>query len=137
MASSPATRRGSLSQCYHCPQNAFFPKLDACMSRSTVLLFTDLFAYIFLGSVSVSRYVPFLLANAAAFTRDGQPLQKPVMHAVIAGQSWVAPAFPYQVKCLHALRQQYHALGTADRESVDSALSGTGCLDLFVMPSKL
>jgi hypothetical protein len=89
------------------------------------------------ASCSVSRYVPFLLANAAAFTRDGQPLQKPVMHAVIVGQSWVAPAFPYQVKCLHALRQQYHGLGAADREAVDSALSGTGCLDLFVMPSKL
>ena len=35
--------------------------------------------------------------------------------------------FPYQVKCLGWIQDQYRALDERDRERVDTLLDGTGC----------
>jgi len=67
-------------------------------------------------------YIPALLANNAAIDAGSDQ-----METTIDGQRWVQPTFPYQAKCLQTLRYNYFALDTADRESVDTVLAGTGC----------
>jgi hypothetical protein len=67
-------------------------------------------------------YIPALLANNAAIDAGSEQ-----METTIDGQRWVQPTFPYQAKCLQALRQGYFSLDPTDRESVDEILSGTGC----------
>lgn len=71
-------------------------------------------------------YVPFMLANAAAFDAE-----EPEMHCVIDGLDYRQGTFPYQHKCLRWLREEYAALTPADRASVDALLAGTGCELLF------
>ncbi len=71
-------------------------------------------------------YVPFMLANAAAFDAE-----EPEMHCVIDGLDYRQGTFPYQHKCLRWLRDEYAALAPADRASVDALLAGTGCELLF------
>jgi hypothetical protein len=39
----------------------------------------------------------------------------------------VQPSFPYQGKCLAALRGQFEALGADDRDAVRAVLDGSGC----------
>ncbi len=71
-------------------------------------------------------YAPFLLANARA-SAEGRPQ----VECEIDGQPWVQKPFPYQAKCLGALRAGYAALAGDDRGRVDALLSGTGCETLF------
>jgi glutathione S-transferase len=67
-------------------------------------------------------YVPFLLANAAALERGAAEVA-----CTIDGQPWAQRPFPYQRKCLHALRNAVGALTPGDRRDVESLLEGTGC----------
>ena len=67
-------------------------------------------------------YIPALLANNAAIEAGQED-----MNTTIDGQPWTQPTFPYQAKCLQALRQSYFSLDPADREGVDAVLQGTGC----------
>ncbi len=67
-------------------------------------------------------YVPFLLANADALARGAERVE-----CTIDGRPWVQRPFPYQGKCLGALREGYAALGGDQRALVDRALAGTGC----------
>ena len=77
--------------------------------------------------VEVGRvYAPFLLANAAALERGDAQVE-----CEIDGRKWVQKPFPYQVKCLRWLREQYTVLGSGDRSAVDALLAGTGCEALF------
>jgi glutathione S-transferase len=71
-------------------------------------------------------YAPFLLANARALE---QKLEK--VECTIDGRPWVQQPFPYQGKCLRALREGYAALAGGERTAVDAALAGTGCEVLF------
>ncbi len=71
-------------------------------------------------------YAPFLLANAAALETGAERVE-----AEIDGQPWVQRPFPYQGKCLLALREAYTALEPYDRSDVDALLAGTGCEALF------
>ncbi len=71
-------------------------------------------------------YAPFLLANARALD---QRLEK--VECTIDGRAWVQQPFPYQGKCLRALREGYAALPAGERAAVDAALAGTGCEVLF------
>jgi glutathione S-transferase len=71
-------------------------------------------------------YAPFLLANAAAVAAGDRQVE-----TEIDGRTWVQPPFPYQAKCLDWLRAGRAALLPADREALDSILSGTGCERLF------
>ena len=71
-------------------------------------------------------YVPFMLANHAAFERDEETLT-----CTIDGATYSQGRFGYQRKCLEWLRADYRALGDDDRASVDVLLAGSGCEQLF------
>ncbi len=67
-------------------------------------------------------YAPFLLANAAALERGAEQLE-----TEIDGRPWVQKPFPYQGKCLAALREAHAGLVEADRAWLDTIFDGTGC----------
>jgi glutathione S-transferase len=71
-------------------------------------------------------YAPFLLANARALEQKAARVE-----CTIDGKPWVQQPFPYQGKCLRALREGYAELGGPERARVDAALAGTGCEALF------
>lgn len=71
-------------------------------------------------------YVPFLLANAEALT-----LGRERVVCEIDDTTWEQAPFPYQSKCLDALRRGYEGLDASARGDVDRALSGTGCEPLL------
>jgi glutathione S-transferase len=71
-------------------------------------------------------YVPFLLANAAALARGAARVE-----CVVDGRPWVQRPFPYQGKCLQALRDAHAALAPADRRAVDALFDATGCEHLW------
>ena len=73
-------------------------------------------------------YAPFLLANARAIEAKSEQVE-----CEIDGRSWVQRPFPYQAKCLRALRAGYEALAGDDRAAVDALLAGTGCEALFAL----
>jgi glutathione S-transferase len=67
-------------------------------------------------------YTPVMLANArAVMAGDTEVL------AEVDGQPWSQQPFPYQAKCLKALRDAYAALAPDARALVDTVLDGTGC----------
>ena len=77
--------------------------------------------------VEVGRvYAPFLLANARALERGAERVE-----CTIDGRPWVQQPFPYQGKCLRALREARAALAGRRARSVDALLAGTGCEVLF------
>ena len=67
-------------------------------------------------------YTPVMLANARAVMSGA-----PEVSAAVDGQAWTQQPFPYQAKCLKALRDGYAALAPDARAIVDAALDGTGC----------
>ncbi len=71
-------------------------------------------------------HAPSLLANADALARGAERVE-----CTIDGRPWVQRPFPYQAKCLAALREAHAALAADDRHAVDTALEGTGCEALF------
>lgn len=73
-----------------------------------------------------ATYVPLLLGNAQAIDRGQAELE-----TLISGSPWRQPVFPYQRKCLQALRSQYSELTEADRTRADDLLAGSGCERLF------
>ncbi|MEM7219835.1 MAG: glutathione S-transferase family protein [Pseudomonadota bacterium] len=83
----------------------------------------------FIGEIG-RVYAPALLANHAAIQDGAEQVQ-----TSIDGQPWVQPPFPYQARCLMALRTSYHRLGDADRAAVDALLAGSGVDALFVPPA--
>ncbi|MEL6828874.1 MAG: glutathione S-transferase family protein [Pseudomonadota bacterium] len=71
-------------------------------------------------------YTPFLLANAAA-TAGGEESWE----AIVDGRAWTQPTFPYQAKCLLALRQAHDALPANLKPPVNTALKAAGIAPLF------
>jgi glutathione S-transferase len=71
-------------------------------------------------------YVPFLIANAQAAANGQKEFE-----TVIDGNPWSQPVFPYQVKCLEILRSARRSMSEETRDVLDSALTGTGCENLF------
>jgi glutathione S-transferase len=71
-------------------------------------------------------YAPFLVANASALQAGAARVE-----CVIDGKQWVQQPFPYQGKCLAALRRQREQLAADDRRALDALLVGTGCEILF------
>ena len=67
-------------------------------------------------------YVPALLANAEARSAGESAWQ-----AIIDGARWEQQTFPYQVKCLGWIREQFQALSNSDQARVSALLGGTGC----------
>ena len=71
-------------------------------------------------------YVPVLLANARAINNG-----EPEVRTEVDGLLWVQQTFPYQARCLSALRQTHARLDDADRAAVNALLASTGCAALF------
>ncbi len=71
-------------------------------------------------------YTPVMLANATAVVSGATEVT-----AEVDGLAWSQQPFPYQAKCLRALREDYAALPASARAQVDKALAGTGCEPLF------
>lgn len=71
-------------------------------------------------------YVPVLLANAKAVAEG-----LPHWEAEVDGALWAQDTFPYQAKCLTALREEYDRLEPDERATVQSLLADTGCQSLF------
>ena len=67
-------------------------------------------------------YAPAQLANVRA-VQAGEK----IWESEIDGAPWTQQTFPYQAKCLMALRQTFAALSAADRAATDAVLAGTGC----------
>ncbi len=67
-------------------------------------------------------YTPVMLANARAVMSGAAEVSTEV-----DGQAWTQQPFPYQAKCLKALRDGRAALAPEARKIVDAALDGTGC----------
>jgi glutathione S-transferase len=67
-------------------------------------------------------YPPVMLANARAVATGAGEVE-----AVVDGQPWRQPPFPYQAKCLQWLRQAYAALPSSSRAKVDPILEASGC----------
>lgn len=67
-------------------------------------------------------YLPFLLANAAAFEAGAETFEFEAL-----GHGYEQGVFKYQVKCLAWLRQALAALDGEDRERAGSLLEETGC----------
>ena len=73
-----------------------------------------------------------LLGPCRAADSDARELgQAAQVECEIDGRKWVQDPFPYQGKCLRALREHREGLSDADRSRVDTALAGTGCEVLF------
>ena len=71
-------------------------------------------------------YAPFLVAN-----REALEAGLDTVRCEIDGAEWEQKPFPYQGKCLLALRTEYERLVPGDRAFVDDTLAGTGCEILF------
>lgn len=71
-------------------------------------------------------YVPTMLANAKALEAGEKTWETEV-----DGLPWTQQTFPYQVKCLRWINEEYQKLADTDRERVDAAFAGTGCEDLL------
>lgn len=69
-----------------------------------------------------ATYAPFLLANAAA-KRAG----KAEVECRIQGVRWRQQVFPYQLKCLRWLREEFAALAPADQAWLRPVLDAAGC----------
>ncbi|MCA6272334.1 MAG: glutathione S-transferase, partial [Phenylobacterium sp.] len=67
-------------------------------------------------------YTPVMLANARAVMSGAAEVS-----AEVDGQAWSQQPFPYQAKCLKALREAHAALAPDARAIVDRALDGTDC----------
>ncbi len=71
-------------------------------------------------------YAPFLVANAAAAATGAARFD-----AEIDGRAWAQATFPYQAKCLAALRAAYADLEAGAQQTVDGLIRGSGCEALF------
>lgn len=71
-------------------------------------------------------YAPALLANARALETGAARVE-----CEVDGKPWVQQPFPYQGKCLAALRAERVKLAGSERSAVDALLAGTGCDVLF------
>ncbi len=77
--------------------------------------------------VEIGRvYPPVMLANAQALATGAAEVETQV-----DGLAWRQPPFPYQAKCLQALRNARADLAASNLAEVDATLAGTGCETLF------
>jgi len=67
-------------------------------------------------------YVPYLIGNAKAVAAGAEKVQM-----TLDGRPWEQNPFPYQVKCLRWLKDEYTNLEEADRTRIANILAGTGC----------
>lgn len=71
-------------------------------------------------------YAPLLIANASAVETGTAEFATEV-----DGCAWAQQTFPYQAKCLKALREEFAALTDTQQAHVRAILEGSGCEVLF------
>ena len=67
-------------------------------------------------------YIPCLISNAEAH-KKGEDLWE----TKIDGSKWKQKTFPYQVKCLNWIKDEFNKLSDMDKNYVTDYLKGTGC----------
>ena len=67
-------------------------------------------------------YIPCLIANANAYESGDE-----VWETSIDGEVWKQKTFPYQVKCLNCIKDEFNKLSDIDKNYVTDYLKGTGC----------
>jgi glutathione S-transferase len=72
-------------------------------------------------------YIPALLANSQAFAQEEK-----TWTAEIDGVQWEQRSFPYQVKCLQWINDEFQALDEDDQQQITEFLNKTGCKDLII-----
>lgn len=71
-------------------------------------------------------YIPVMLANAKALTQGHEQVV-----CSVDGKEWVQKPFPYQAKCIKALRDHFDALSAEHKQQVLDCLKDTGCEPLI------
>ena len=66
-------------------------------------------------------YIPYLLSNEIAVRSESK-----MMKATIDGREWEQKPFPYQVKCLQALREEFNHLNPQQKEEFNEIITETG-----------
>lgn len=70
-------------------------------------------------------HMPQLLANGRAVIE-----REDVFRTVIDGKPWVQPSFPYQLKCLRWIHEEFRSLSVEDQASASAVLETTGLAPL-------
>ena len=69
-----------------------------------------------------ATYVPTMLENEKAFLKGDESWE-----TKLDGLIWSQRTFPYQVKCLTWLREEYESLTKSEKTEVNKIIDGTGC----------
>ena len=71
-------------------------------------------------------YIPCLIANAKAYENGDE-----VWETTIDGSIWKQKTFPYQVKCLNWIKDEFNKLSANDKKTTLDLIGGTGCEDIL------
>ena len=71
-------------------------------------------------------YIPCLIANAKAYENGDE-----VWKTTIDGSIWKQKTFPYQVKCLNWIKDEFNKLSANDKKTTLDLIGGSGCEDIL------
>ena len=71
-------------------------------------------------------YIPCLIANAKAYENGYE-----VWETTIDGSIWKQKTFPYQVKCLNWIKDEFNKLSANDKKTTLDLIGGSGCEDIL------
>ena len=71
-------------------------------------------------------YIPCLIANAKAYENGDE-----VWETTIDGSIWKQKTFPYQVKCLNWIKDEFNKLSANDKKTTLDLIDGSGCEDIL------
>ncbi len=71
-------------------------------------------------------YIPCLIANAKAYENGDE-----VWETTIDGSIWKQKTFPYQVKCLNWIKDEFDKLSANDKKTTQDLIGGSGCEDIL------
>ena len=71
-------------------------------------------------------YIPCLIANAKAYENGDE-----VWETTIDGSIWKQKTFPYQVKCLNWIKDEFDKLSANDKKTTLDLIGGSGCEDIL------
>ena len=71
-------------------------------------------------------YIPCLIANAKAYENGDE-----VWETTIDGSIWKQKTFPYQVKCLNWIKDEFNKLSANDKKTTVDLIGGSGCEDIL------
>ena len=71
-------------------------------------------------------YIPCLIANSKAYNNGDD-----IWETNIDNATWRQKTFPYQVKCLNWIKEEFNKLSTANKVKVINLLEDTGCNEIL------